>query len=49
MSERVAGAALITAALGFWLAWTLMPAVGVTDTQRIFALVGVARLRGRRR
>ncbi len=39
MSRRAAGAALSAAALLFWLAWALMPAVGITDTQQIFARV----------
>jgi hypothetical protein len=39
LSRRAAGAALVAAALLFWLAWALMPAVGITDTQQIFALV----------
>lgn len=39
MSRSKAGAWLIAAAAGFWLAWALMPAVGITDTQRIFELV----------
>lgn len=28
------------ASAGFWLAWSLMPGVGVTDTDTIFALIG---------
>lgn len=36
MSERAAGAWLVAAALLFWLAWALMPAVGITDTRQIF-------------
>lgn len=31
---------LAAASLLFWLAWLLMPGVGITDTQTIFALVG---------
>jgi hypothetical protein len=34
------GLCLIAAAALFWLAWALMPGVGVTDAQRIFELVG---------
>ena len=36
MSQRAAGAWLVAAALLFWLAWALMPAVGITDTRQIF-------------
>lgn len=36
-------AALIAAAFLFWLAWVLMPGVGVTDTLQIFSLVGPRR------
>ena len=36
MSTRAAGAWLALAAVLFWLAWALMPAVGITDTRQIF-------------
>ena len=36
MSPRASGAWLVAAALLFWLAWALMPAVGITDTRQIF-------------
>jgi len=36
---KLAGIWLIVASVGFWLAWVLMPGVGVTDTPTIFALV----------
>jgi hypothetical protein len=39
LSPRAAGAWLVTAALLFWLAWALMPAVGITDTRLIFEKV----------
>ena len=39
MSPRAAGLNLVAAALCFWLAWWLMPAVGITDTREIFAQV----------
>ena len=40
MSLRLAGASLVLAALLFWLAWWLMPGVGITDAGRILELVG---------
>lgn len=43
MPPRSAGAWLLVASLAFWLAWLLMPGVGVTDTAQIFALVGAHR------
>jgi hypothetical protein len=36
----LAGAALVAAAALFWLAWALMPGVGITDAARILELVG---------
>jgi hypothetical protein len=39
VNGRVAGVFLVAAALLFWLAWWLMPAVGITDTREIFAHV----------
>jgi len=36
VSSRAAGVFLVAAALLFWLAWWLMPAVGITDTREIF-------------
>jgi hypothetical protein len=39
VSPRAAGASLVAAALLFWLAWWLMPAVGITDTREIFERV----------
>jgi catechol 2,3-dioxygenase-like lactoylglutathione lyase family enzyme len=38
-----AGAWLVAASLGFWLAWWLMPGVGVTDPAQVLALVGGSR------
>ena len=38
--QRLAGASLAAAATLFWVAWALMPGVGVTDAGRIFELVG---------
>jgi hypothetical protein len=43
MPRRSTGAWLIGASLSFWLAWALMPGVGVTDAARIFSLVGAHR------
>jgi hypothetical protein len=40
VSQRLAGLALVFAAALFWLAWALMPGVGITDAARIFELVG---------
>ena len=40
---RIKGFALIAAATLFWLAWLLMPGVGVTDAAQIFALVASQR------
>jgi hypothetical protein len=40
LSSRFAGAALVAAAALFWLAWLLMPGVGITDAARILDLVG---------
>jgi hypothetical protein len=40
VSQRFAGAALVLAAALFWLAWLLMPGVGITDAARILELVG---------
>jgi hypothetical protein len=39
VNSRAAGVFLVAAALLFWLAWWLMPAVGITDTREIFAHV----------
>jgi hypothetical protein len=39
VSPRAAGAWLVAAALLCWLAWALMPAVGITDTRQIFERV----------
>ena len=36
---RWTGAFLMLAAVSFWLSWALMPGVGVTDAERILALV----------
>src|SRR5215470_13674671 len=36
---KLTGTLLILASALFWLAWKLMPGVGVTDTATIFALV----------
>jgi len=43
VSVRLAGGWLIAAGLLFWLAWFLMPAVGITDTRQIFELVAAKR------
>lgn len=43
MFPRAAGAWLLAASAAFWLAWALMPGVGVTDAAQIFALVGAQR------
>ena len=40
MTRRLAGASLVMAAALFWLAWLLMPGVGITDAARILELVG---------
>jgi len=40
LSLRLAGASLIAAAALFWLAWALMPGVGISDAGRILDLVG---------
>ena len=40
MSLRLAGASLIFAAALFWLAWALMPGVGINDPGTILDLVG---------
>jgi len=45
MSARAAGAWLVAAALLFWLSWSLMPGVGITDARRILDLVGQHRSR----
>jgi hypothetical protein len=39
VSPRAGGAWLVAAALLCWLAWALMPAVGITDTRQIFERV----------
>lgn len=39
MSQRLAGASLAAAAVLFWLAWLLMPGVGITDAAQILDLV----------
>ena len=43
MEPIVAGMTWIGAAAFFWIAWLLMPGVGVTDPERIFALVASQR------
>jgi len=40
MNTLISGVSLIAAASLFWLAWLLMPGVGVTDAGLIFELVG---------
>jgi hypothetical protein len=47
VNERATGTNLVAAALLFWLAWWLMPAVGITHTREIFERV--ASRSGRRR
>jgi hypothetical protein len=39
----MSGLFLVAAAVAFWIAWLLMPGVGVTDPARIFELVGSQR------
>jgi len=39
VSKRLTGASLAAAAVLFWLAWLLMPGVGITDAARILELV----------
>ena len=39
----MSGMSLVAAAVLFWLAWALMPGVGVTDPSQIFALVASQR------
>jgi hypothetical protein len=43
MPPKSAGAWLVAASALFWLAWALMPGVGITDAAEIFARVGAAR------
>lgn len=43
MNLRMAGASLVAAAALFWIAWLLMPGVGVTDARQIFELVAASR------
>ena len=40
----MSGLALVSAAALFWIAWALMPGVGVTDPREIFALVSTQRV-----
>jgi hypothetical protein len=40
LTGRLSGASLVLAAALFWLAWALMPGVGITDAGRILELVG---------
>jgi hypothetical protein len=44
-SAALTGGAFIGASACFWLAWVLMPGVGVTDAREIFALVSSQRPR----
>ena len=39
----MSGVVLVSAAALFWIAWALMPGVGVTDPREIFALVSTQR------
>jgi hypothetical protein len=39
----LAGLFLVAAAVLFWMSWLLMPGVGVTDAEQIFALVSAQR------
>lgn len=41
--QKVGGGALVLASVLFWGSWLLMPGVGVTDTARIFEIVGQRR------
>ena len=43
MTTKTIGTNLFAAALAFFLAWLLMPGVGVTDAKQIFALVSAHR------
>jgi hypothetical protein len=43
MSERASGRWLIAASVLFWLAWALMPGVGVTDARQILERVALQR------
>jgi hypothetical protein len=43
MPSRATGVALVLASAGFWLSWSLMPGVGITDTAQIFARVAAHR------
>lgn len=43
MPLRSAGVCLILASASFWVAWVLMPGVGVTDAALILSLVGAHR------
>ncbi len=43
VSERASGRWLIAGSILFWLSWTLMPGVGVTDTRQIFERVAMQR------
>src|SRR5262245_16096276 len=45
LSARAAGGWLVAAAALFWLSWSLMPGVGITDAERILELVGRHRSR----
>ncbi len=41
--ERLGGGWLVAAAVLFWISWTLMPGVGVTDTRQILERVALQR------
>ena len=43
MNDRASGASLIAASVLFWLAWLLMPGVGVTDARQILERVALQR------
>ena len=43
VGERGSGRWLIAGSILFWLSWTLMPGVGVTDTRQIFERVAMQR------
>ena len=43
LRERGSGRWLVAGSILFWLSWTLMPGVGVTDTRQIFERVAMQR------
>ena len=43
MNDRASGVAMVAASVLFWLSWTLMPGVGVTDARQILERVALQR------